>query len=73
MDEFELEAAVECQDVLDEGSFSSSRCGCCGSYLGGDRFKVHGWFTHNGELWHGGCCVDCLMFIANGELPAWEG
>ena len=51
-----FQSAIECQDVLDEGSFSWSGCDFCGSTLGGDRYCAH---DENGN--HLNICVDCLF------------
>lgn len=61
-------------DIGDEGSFSWSECECCGSSLGGTRHAAHGLIsrTKYGRktvLIHLDVCTDCLMFIANGDLP----
>jgi hypothetical protein len=56
--------AIERQDVLDEGSFSWRPCELCGSTLGGDRFIAH---TGRGD--HLEICADCLVYLANGEVP----
>ena len=65
------QAAYDAGKVTDEGSFSWSNCEGCGSTFGGDRFAAHGWANINGKitLLHFEVCVDCLQFIANGELP----
>lgn len=62
-----IEDCKECPDI-DESHFSWSPCDCCGSSLGGDRHAAHG-RDKNGELVHLDICVDCLMFIANGDEP----
>jgi hypothetical protein len=59
----------ECADNPEgESGFSWSSCGVCGSTLGGDRFPWH--FIFEGEIQHADdCCVDCYIYIANGEEP----
>lgn len=54
--------------VFDEGGFSWSDCECCGSSLGGDRFAAHG-FADDDSILHFSICVDCLLYLANGDLP----
>ena len=67
-----IETCEECPE-FDEGSFSWSTCDCCGSHLGGDRFAAHG-RDIDGNILHLDVCVDCLMYIANGDEPeTWEG
>jgi len=66
--------AVQGGEVFDEGSFSSRGCGICGSKLGGHMYTYH-YIDETGEIIHGDdCCVDCLMYLANGDEPEhWEG
>ena len=66
----------ECKNEIDEGHFSWTSCDTCGSSLGGDRFAAHYIDPTDCErqLNHIEVCVDCLQYIANGELPEiWEG
>ena len=56
-------------EVCDEGGFSCSHCEICGSGLGGDRYLWHA-VDSNNEIIHGdNCCVDCLMYLNNGDEP----
>ena len=64
-----LHAVPSCGEEY-EGGFSWSSCDLCDSGLGGDR--------HDAALIEAGTdrepidlsvCVDCLMFLANGDLP----
>lgn len=56
-------------EVCDEGSFSHWGCGICGTTLGGTRFVWH-WVDENDEIQHeDDCCIDCAMYLANGEEP----
>jgi hypothetical protein len=67
-----IESCPECENCSDEGSFSWQSCDVCGSSLGGDRHVGHGYSGEN--LIHFDMCVDCLMYLANGEEPEiWEG
>lgn len=61
-------AAYENGEVPDEGSFSWRSCECCGSTFGGDRYAAH-YLDDDGKIGHVEVCVDCLMFLANGDLP----
>lgn len=64
----DLEAGAICS----EAHFSWSPCDICGSSLGGDREVWHFRmgvapydYIHHGE----GICVDCVLFMVNGEEP----
>lgn len=62
--------------VSDEGWFSWSRCDCCGTSLGGNRYAAHarGGTNGDGKLIHLDICGDCLQYLANGTEPEnWEG
>lgn len=72
-------ACAECpsernDDAGDEGGFSWRDCDTCGSSLGGNRYAAHGLvspkrYARRTELLHLDVCTDCLVFIANGDLP----
>jgi hypothetical protein len=67
----ELEIAWQSGKVCDEGSFSHSGCGICGSPLGGNRYAWH--FVYRNEIHHEeDMCEDCLYYLANGDVPADE-
>lgn len=68
MPEDELEQAWSTGDVCDEGSFSWHVCESCGSHLGGNRYDAHG-VDADGAIVHLSVCTDCLMYLANGDLP----
>jgi hypothetical protein len=74
MEVAEFNEAYENGEVCEEGSFSWSSCGICGSSLGGDRYPWH-WIDENGEIVHeSDACVDCVVFLANGDEPEdWKG
>jgi len=55
-------------EIVDEGHFSWSACDACGGGLGGDRYAAHG-VTANREIIHFEICQDCLLYMANGDLP----
>lgn len=56
-----------------EPYFSSSACDCCGTTLGGDREPLH-WIDENGSIMHGVVCTDCVLYLANGDVPdEWDG
>ena len=57
-------ALVHRGEVFDEGGFSSSPCGLCGSILGGNRYVAHGVNLDTHEVSHIEVCVDCLMTLA---------
>jgi hypothetical protein len=59
-------------DAFSEPSFSSGSCGICNSHLGGNREVWHG-IDANGEIMHfQDACTDCVMYLANGDLPEQE-
>lgn len=60
--------AYEAGEIDDEGSFSWLDCECCGSSFGGDRYAAH-YNETDGTIGHIEICVDCLAYIANGDLP----
>ena len=67
-------------EVFAEPSFSPCGCEICGSLLGGNFEPWHAIaLDANGEptrlIVHGDrACVDCLLYLANGDLPEkWEG
>lgn len=51
-----------------EGHFSWSQCDACHSALGGDRHAAHG-VNADGDMVHLDVCLDCVAYMANGELP----
>ena len=62
-------------DSPDEGGFSWSDCGICGSTLGGDRYVYHYLDPRgpDGRIYHEtDGCVDCLVYISNGDEPEGE-
>jgi len=70
-------------EIVEEGHFSWQACDICGSHLGGDRYSAHAILktqvngdceTGDGEIVHLEVCVDCVMYMANGDVPeVWEG
>ena len=54
-------------EMKDEGGFSWHACECCHSDLAGDRYAAHSFV--DGEVIHWDICVDCLHYLANGDLP----
>lgn len=60
-------------EVFSEPAFSHRPCQVCGSHLAGDRQVIH-WIGTDGELLHDdGACVDCVLYLANGDEPEnWE-
>jgi len=68
----EYEQAYEEGSVCDEGGFSWSGCGICGSTLGGTLYTWHG-INSEGEILHfDDACTDCVMYLANGVEPEEE-
>lgn len=56
--------------VYSEPSFSWSSCGICNSHLGGDREVWHALDDLTGTLYHfDDACVDCVVYLANGDEP----
>ena len=62
--------------VDSEPSFSHGSCGICGSHLGGDREVWHAIIPdENGsvigrEILHSDdACIDCVVYLANGDEP----
>jgi hypothetical protein len=59
--------------------FSPRSCDCCGSKLAGDRFEASlvsqaGKDQMKHEVIERSVCTDCIMYIANGDIPeTWEG
>lgn len=51
--------------------FSWSSCDTCGSPLGGDREVGHG-VNADDVLVHLAVCTDCVIYLANGDLPKEE-
>ena len=59
-------------ELAGEGHFSWRTCEACGSTFGGDRYPAHG-LDDDLEIVHIDVCVDCLMYLANGDEPeAWQ-
>jgi hypothetical protein len=76
VDELELKDMMD-QGLSDEGGISRQGCDCCGNGLQQNLYAGHCWITlDDGKevLTHLELCSDCMMFIANGDLPEnWEG
>lgn len=61
---------VENGTVFSEGFFSWRGCDICGSRLGGTFEPWHYVSKADGKIRHGArACIDCMMFLANGDLP----
>ena len=69
--EEEFRELLEHGGADDEGGFSWHRCDSCNTGLGGNRSAAHGFTTINGEdtLVHLDICDDCMLYLANGDLP----
>lgn len=65
----EFEEMCSNGEVCAEPFFSWHGCDLCGSPPGGDFEPWHA-VDENGEIVHGErACVDCIMYLANGDLP----
>lgn len=51
-----------------EAELSSSSCDLCDTNMAGWRGPAH-YVDDDGEIQHLEVCVDCTMYVANGELP----
>lgn len=60
--------AMESNEIVDEPSFSWRSCETCGSRLAGDRQAGHA-LDSNDDLVHLNMCTDCILYVANGDLP----
>lgn len=54
--------------VGDETGFSHRPCWTCQRPLGGDRHALN-YIGDDGEQHQEEICVDCVMYIVNGDLP----
>jgi len=72
-------------EIVDEPGFSSHPCEICGSNLGGDRHTAHALIRtalpghvqgddyDKTEIVHLEICMDCVLYMSNGDLPeVWE-
>lgn len=66
----------DCGKVFDGGEcpheahFSWDSCDCCNA-IAGDRYFCEGYHPESGEVLKGyEICPDCLIYVANGDLPA---
>ena len=59
--------AVEGGEYCGSVEFTRAECDFCGSMLGGSREAAHA--VLDGSLEHFEDCVDCVMYIANGDEP----
>jgi len=65
----EFEEQWSCGDVTTQPSFSWSGCDLCGSTLGGDKEVWHG-VDRDNNIVHGEyACMDCVFYLANGDIP----
>lgn len=69
--EHSANAAWEAGEIEEEGSFSWTPCDLCGSHLGGDRHAAHFFIDDDPQkdIIHIEVCIDCLMYLANGDEP----
>ena len=67
MEEFDEQLSTE--QAFSEGFFSWQGCDLCDSSLDGTFEPWHA-VDANNEIIHGErACVDCVMYLANGDLP----
>ena len=59
--------AVESGEYTADDGFSWHQCDICGTTLGGSRHAAHAF--DDDELVHLMVCVDCVMYMANGDEP----
>ncbi len=72
--ELTLERLIQ-DGLTDEGGYSRSGCDCCGSSLYQMLYAGHAYVDLGGKqvLTHLDLCVDCMLYIANGQLPErWQ-
>jgi len=61
-----------CRIDDDTRGFSFSDCGVCDTTLGGDRYVWHA-IGEDGALLHfDDACSDCVLYLANGDVPERE-
>ena len=56
------------KEMLEEPSFSMQSCDCCGTHLGGDRYKATGYNPQLKEVFVYEICGDCLYYSEYGQL-----
>lgn len=67
--EAKYDVVLACEDNC-EGWFSWSSCSVCASNLGGERHPIVFFAKGTTDIVHEGvCCVDCLCYLANGDVP----
>jgi len=71
---YETLEEVEEDDERDDLGFSHEGCDLCGSNLGGDKYAATALPedpSKNRDYIPLEICKDCLMFLANGDVPDW--
>lgn len=68
--ELELERLID-RGLCDEGGISRSGCNTCGDCQQQLLYAGHAWMQLDGKevLTHLEICQDCMLYIANGQLP----
>lgn len=61
-------AQLKYPSVGDEIGFSYTPCWTCERPLGGDRHELT-YVGDDGETYVEEICIDCALYIANGEVP----
>ena len=52
----------------EESYFSWAPCECCGSTLGGDRYRASGFNPKDREVYKYEICTDCMYYAEYGQL-----
>ena len=69
----QLQEAWESGNTVDEPHFTWSGCDICGNTLGLDAEVWHAIDEHNAIMHFNHACVDCVVYIANGDEPeGWK-
>ena len=55
--------------LIEESRFSWRACDICDTQLGGDRDIAHALDADNEILHLDSVCVDCVLYLANGDQP----
>ncbi len=65
----ELEVAWSSGEVYEEAYFGEG-CDACGTWLAGNLYLSHGLI--DGEIVELELCTDCVLYIANGDVPEFN-
>ena len=64
-------ATLQFPSVGDECGFSWHSCWTCERPLGGTRHELN-YVGEDGQIYNEEICIDCVLYIANGDLPEDE-